>query len=518
MTVCKQSVTTVRCGWLKTRFSRNERRRERTFPFRPTLESLERRELLSATGFEPVPISSTVAYPVEMNAASAGRSTLAGTMQYSQSNTGFTPDQIRHAYGFDNISFNNGTVQGDGSGQTIALIEVAVDQSIFSDASEFNSYYSLPQFNSPGGPTLTAESLTINGQAPKVDSTGQANGETALDVEWAHAIAPEANILLVYAPVQIYQNQNGNLTWNDSTPVYQAAQWAAQQNGVSVVSMSLGGASKQGSVAPDSYFVTPQGHNGVTFVASSGDQGQLLYPASSPNVLAVGGTDLALDGSGNYGSETVWNDSVGSSGGGSDRYYYNPSNPGYQKSGPDVAYNAVTFSVYDSGWIQNGGMYGTSAGAPQWAALIAIADQGRALNGLGSLDGSSQTLPMLYQMSSSDFHSNISGSNSLGYSGSAAIGLGTPYADRVVSDMIGQPVSTPPSSSPPSNPPPPAAPDPYAELAADALYLVQCYEVGDVNGMYAALMDYESVLTQADASTQAQLQQAFIDDVFADFF
>src|SRR5262249_21460614 len=130
---------------------------------------------------------------------------------------------------------------------------------------------------------------------------------------------------------------------------------------------------------------------------------------------------------------------------------------------PDVAYNgssATPFAVYDtssySGWLQ---VYGTSAGAPQWAALIAIADQGRSLAGQAALDGPSQTLPMLYHLPSGDYHDVTTGSNG-GYSAGPGFdlvtGLGTPIANRVVADLVGSSssnnqaptVATPASAAP----------------------------------------------------------------------
>src|SRR5205807_737888 len=106
------------------------------------------------------------------------------------------------------------------------------------------------------------------------------------------------------------------------------------------------------------------------------------------------------------------------------------------RASPDVAYDAnpnTGFAVYDTygqgGWLQVGG---TSASAPQWAALIAIADQGRALAGLGSLDGFTQTLPKLYQLPAADFHDITSGSNGFaagpGYD--LVTGRGSPVANK----------------------------------------------------------------------------------------
>src|SRR5262249_17946554 len=150
-------------------------------------------------------------------------------------------------------------------------------------------------------------------------------------------------------------------------------------------------------------------------------------------VLSVGGTNLIGS------QEAAW---AGSGGGLSQFTSEPPWQLGAQLTGhrtsPDVSYNAgVPFAVYDSnrgGWIQ---VRGTSAGAPQWAALIAIANQGRNLAGLGSLDGPSQTLPMIYQMAASAFYDIIGGSNGyLALPGYAlATGRGSPIAYLVAAGL-----------------------------------------------------------------------------------
>ncbi len=162
-------------------------------------------------------------------------------------------------------------------------------------------------------------------------------------------------------------------------------------------------------------------------------------------MLSVGGTTLRLTSSGTWSSESVWSDG----GGGTSRYEGLPS---YQsglgitnRGTPDVSYDAnpsTGFAVYDSygsgGWAQYGG---TSVGAPQWAALIAIADQGRALSGKGSL---SNAQAALYTLPRSDFHDITSGSN--GYSATSgydvASGLGSPIANLVVRDLVAYSGST----------------------------------------------------------------------------
>src|SRR6202035_3624175 len=124
--------------------------------------------------------------------------------------------------------------------------------------------------------------------------------EESLDVEWAHSIAPKANIILFEAS----SNSFGDLL--------QAVSTAAHTSGVSVVSMSWGGGEFSGEASADSFFTTPSGHQGVTFVASTGDSGTPAdYPALSANVVAVGGTNLSIDSSGNYLGESAWSDGGG---------------------------------------------------------------------------------------------------------------------------------------------------------------------------------------------------------------
>jgi hypothetical protein len=343
---------------------------------------------------------------------------------------GFTPSQIRHAYGFDQIVLSGGVV-GDGSGQTIAIIAAYDQPNIAADLAAFDANFGLP-----APPSFTK--VNENGGTAYPPADGGWGLEISLDVEWAHAIAPGAKILLVEA---------NSANWSD---LITAVDFARNQPGVSVVSMSWGAGEWSGETYYDGYFTTPTGHTGVTFVAASGDNGSsggAESPAASPNVLAVGGTQLTTDTVGDYLSETAWS----GSGGGISQF---EAQPGYQKgivtqtaahrAAPDVAFNASSaspFAVYDSfgygGWLQ---VYGTSAGAPQWAALVALADQGRALLGKGTLDGATQLLPMLYQLPASDFHDVTSGNNgayAAGVGYDLVTGRGAPYANRIVSGLVG---------------------------------------------------------------------------------
>ena len=218
--------------------------------------------------------------------------------------------------------------------------------------------------------------------------------------------------------------------------------------------MSWGGGESSGETSSDSYFTTPAGHTGVTFLASSGDTGAPdSYPSASPNVVSVGGTSLYLTAQNNYSSESGWN---GSGGGIS----ADEAQPAYQqgvvtqsssyRTNPDVSYDAdpnTGFPVYDT--LNNGtsapwGQWGgTSDAAPQWAALIAIADQGRAVYGKSPLDGPTQTLPTLYSLPAGDYHDITTGTStgSPNYSAGAGYdlvtGIGTPYANLIVPALVG---------------------------------------------------------------------------------
>jgi hypothetical protein len=400
---------------------------------------------------------------------------------------GFSPSQIRHAYGFDQITFNGGTVKGDGTGQTIALIEAYDQPNIASDLAAFDTALGIQ-----APPSFKKVNQTGGTSYPAADQHWGL--EVSLDVEWAHAMAPNANILLVEA------------NSNNFADLFAAIDYARNQPGVSVVSMSFGTAEWNGETSYDSYYTTPSGHGGVTFVASSGDGGSSAapeYPAISPNVLAVGGTTLTLDSSGNYASEAGWS----GSGGGISVYY---SKPSYQsgvvtqsstmRTSPDVAYNgssASPFGVYDtsgySGWLN---VYGTSAGAPQWAALVAIANQGRALAGQGSLDGLSQTMPKIYQMSSSYFHDITTGSNGA-YTATAGYdlvtGRGTPYANLIATALIdGGSTNKPPTIVTPAS----ATPNPVTGMSTNLS--VQATDAGG-----AASLTYSWAVTSAPAGAAA---------------
>ena len=350
---------------------------------------------------------------------------------------GFTPQQIRTAYAIDQIGF--GTTTGDGTGETIAIVDAYDDPNLVDSTSPNFKNSDLARFDTrfglPDPPSFVKLGQDGSANLPGVDPTGEWEVEEALDVEWAHAIASGASIVLIEC------NSGGLQDLLDA-----GARTAASLPGVSVVSMSFGSSEFASEQSFDGDFTTPSGHQGVTFVASTGDSGSPgEYPASSPSVMAIGGTSLYVNGDNTYQSEAGWS----GSGGGTSAYESEPTfQQGVQSTGkraiPDVAFDAdpnTGVPIYDS-YNQASPCFqmgGTSLAVPCWAGLIAIADQGRAAAGGTTLDGPSQTLPALYSLPTGDFHDILilSGSNgddaTSGYD--MVTGLGSPNADLLVSDL-----------------------------------------------------------------------------------
>lgn len=273
----------------------------------------------------------------------------------SASPSGYTPQQMAAYLG----------LTANGKGQTIAIVAAYNAPNIAADLATFDAMYGLP-----APPSFKKVSQT--GSTTSLPATDPAWAlEISLDVEWAHAIAPGANLLLVEA-------KDSSLANLDTAIAY-----AAKQTGVSVISNSWGTAGEiSGETTFDSYCKLTK----AVCVFATGDVGNPGgYPAYNPYVISVGGTTLSLSTSSGVttvASETAWS----GSGGGVSIY---ETKPGYQsalpfakRTIPDVSYNAdpaTGFAVYDStpyngasGWFQMGG---TSAGAPQWAAIIAVANQ-----------------------------------------------------------------------------------------------------------------------------------------------
>src|SRR5271157_665509 len=192
-----------------------------------------------------------------------------------------TPAQVRQAYGMNAIEFS-------ATGQTIAIVGAYHNRFVTNELYAFDGTYGL------ANPALSQVDL-----AGAQTNLGWAQ-EEALDVEWSHVMAPGAAIIVVEAASA------------KTSDLMNAVNLARNLPGVSVVSMSWGGPEFRGETTYNPFFTTPAGHNGVTFVTASGDNGSKYgadWPASSPNVVGVGGTTLWVDAAGNTLLETAWSGS-----------------------------------------------------------------------------------------------------------------------------------------------------------------------------------------------------------------
>jgi subtilase family serine protease len=270
--------------------------------------------------------------------------------------TGLSPATIKSVYNFP-------TSLTAGAGKTIAIVDAYDDPTAESDLAVFSSQYGLPACT------------TANGCFKKVNQTGGTSYprkdpgwalEISLDVQWAHAIAPGAKILLVEAKSNSFSNLLAAENYAKAHALYVSNSWGASEF--------------SGETSYDSYFEPP---TGVSIFVSSGDNGTPAeYPSSSPNVISVGGTTLSFA-NGSFTGETGWS---GSGGGCS---VYESKNAAQQtgsvncngkRATPDVSLDADPasgVSVYDTtsyqgrtGWWTIGG---TSASAPMWAARSAVA-------------------------------------------------------------------------------------------------------------------------------------------------
>jgi subtilase family serine protease len=266
--------------------------------------------------------------------------------------TGLTPDQIKNIY----------HLPAAGGSGTIAIIGAYDDPAIENDLAVFSSQFGLPPCTAQNG-CFEKHPLSASVKYNSGWST-----EISLDVEWAHAIAPKAKILLIEASTPSGKN------------LLSAVDYAAGRSDVVAVSMSWGGAEFSDEISLDSHFVSK---SKAVFFASSGDNGWgTSWPAVSPNVVAVGGTSLKLNSRSEFVSETAWT----GSGGGVSNFEKQPDfQKGYSipkangmRAIPDVSYNADPksgFPIYKSppkgkgSWYQVGG---TSAGSPQWAAIHSL--------------------------------------------------------------------------------------------------------------------------------------------------
>ena len=396
----------------------------------------------------------------------------------------YDPYQMRHAYGVDSLIANG----YDGTGKTIVILDAFDDPYLQSDFNLFNSTYGLP--------AQTITQVYPGGQVNTPYDPGWSQ-EMQLDVDWSHAIAPGAKIVIVHGKS------------NNDTDLIAAANYAINNNLGDVISMSFGESDQ--CLGTD---LTNQWHQafvnatkkGITLFASSGDQGasqpscdgtswiqSTSSPASDPLVTGVGGTELVASGwnpcsiprdtstctpengltPGTWLSETGWNEgptgdfanvfgNTEATGGGYSTVWSEPSyqegtaglHGGKQRAVPDVAYNGAILHGVLVPLPEFGGTFrfgGTSCGSPQWAALTAIFDQALG-HDLGSINSDLYKIAHSWKKYANAFTDITSGNNNAvefdsasnevdipGYNAGtgwdAVTGLGSPRAVGLLAEL-----------------------------------------------------------------------------------
>lgn len=259
--------------------------------------------------------------------------------------TGLSPSTIEHVYGFP-------TSSSSGTGETIAIVDAYNDPNATADLETFSQQYGLP------APSLTQVNQTGGSSLPATNSGWDL--EISLDIEWAHALAPGASILLVEA------------TTNSLANLLAAEKYAAEH--AKWVSNSWGSSEFSGETADDSYFSAP----GVSYFAAAGDEGgKVIWPSASPDVTSVGGTSLTFTSGGTLAAEEAWS----GGGGGCSRY---ETASAFQRTGsiscagkratPDFSLDANPnsgVSVYDSVTYEGQAGWWTVGGTSASTAMIA---------------------------------------------------------------------------------------------------------------------------------------------------
>jgi subtilase family serine protease len=371
----------------------------------------------------------------------------------------YDPKLIRQAYNIPS-AYN-------GAGQTIIVVDAYGDPTIEQDLANFDALFGLP-----APPSFTIYKGSNTQTAGIHDAAGWAV-ETALDIEWAHAVAPAAKLVLVEAP-----SSSGaaiSSAEKNVIPSYPGA-IISQSFGLQESAINAGANNTQVKQMHANYELFRS--LGDTIIASAGDFGASnltnvnspQYPASDPLVTGVGGTQglpypLGLCPSAtpaqaaadlcSYGGEQTWNEQdFGAATGGASSLIW--AAPSYQqgvtglsvRGVPDVAYNAAI----------NGGVLvvqgenvflvgGTSCGSPQWAGIFALVNQARGLSGRAGIGVPNTALYGVYKSAryASDFHDITVGNNtvagaplagfSAGQGYDLTTGIGTPNVANLIVDL-----------------------------------------------------------------------------------
>jgi subtilase family serine protease len=392
----------------------------------------------------------------------------------------YSPEQMQRAFSLESL-YQQGI---DGTGQTIVIIGAGNTPTIEQDLHQFDLAWGLPD-----PPSLKI--LFPYGPPVPYTCPGNEDGlqlENTLDVEWSHAMAPKASIVLV-----IGANNERKI----APPVHETkcgldyleddVNYALDNHLGNIISISYGGSELSATDETPAEKTNDQqeftnahaifqkaAQQNVTILASSGDFGatngnsiadpsslwnipNVSWPASDPYIVAVGGTTLQVkDAGGTYGNEVVWNDGGAASGGGLSTLYPEPD---YQKQVPDqsifqgkrgipdIALPAeVNYSLYLSAsvgdinpikWPHWSVIGGTSASSPSLAGILALASQMRG-KPLGDIHAA------LYSLQDQGMHDITQGDNSLaGVQGYKALpgydlvtGWGTPIADQFIPALL----------------------------------------------------------------------------------
>lgn len=390
----------------------------------------------------------------------------AAPMATSTAVTVYTPAQIRAAYGLPALPASTASLTAAqaaqlGAGQTVYIVNAKHNPNTAAELAAFNAKFGLPTCSTrtlaasaslplaaasrTGCELVVAYSTTagaLTATAPAYDS-GWAT-EIALDVQWAHATAPLARLVLIEAP----DAGVGSLS---------KAVALANKMGAGVVSMSFGAAEGSWTTSYDSVFSTA----GMSYLAATGDDGAAVsWPSVSTKVVAVGGTTLTYSGS-SARSETTWT----GTGGGTSAYVALPSYQsgtigGYaRRAVADVAFNAdpnsgqyvatITPGTTTVRWVSAGG---TSLATPQWAGLLAVANAMRVAASKTVLGQPHAALyqqigavPTQYAAAFKDVASGSNGSCTActakaGYD--TPTGWGTPNASALLTSLSGASVTT----------------------------------------------------------------------------
>lgn len=386
--------------------------------------------------------------------------------------TTYTPAQVRAAYGLPALPVAGAKPTAQqaaqmGAGQTIYIVAARHNPNAAAELATFNQKFGLPACTAKVMPPSTALPLPapsatagcelwqayatsaggLTSTAPAYDA-GWAT-EIALDLQWSHAIAPAARIVLIEAP-------------DASVGALTAAVRLANAMGPGQVSMSFGAPEGSWSGGLESAFTGTR----MGYLAATGDWGAgVMWPAASPSVLGVGGTSLTYTGTG-VRSEVAWS----GTGGGTSAYF---ATPAYQQSGlpgvgsvarrtvADVAMNAdPSTGQYVAVMPQGGGAVqwlsagGTSLSTPMWSGLMAVAGALRAQAGGDALGRPHATLygtvgaqPASYAAGFLDVAAGSHGTCAActarsGYD--QLTGLGTPRAADLLGQLAGSTVAAPP--------------------------------------------------------------------------